>query len=230
MDTRGKVTSKVVRYIRKNIQQGNWHVGEKIPSENELCKELDVSRVSVRSAIQQFVALDILESVHGKGTFLKSCNLAAFGIGSEEYGTGGSVEDIKEMLEFRSLIEPSICAKVVPHASQELIEKLTWYLEEMRKSVDNNEKFVEMDTEFHLAIMMETHNALLIEMMSSVMDKKKEAFKIMNLAIGYYSGIYYHTLLLDAIKKRDGKVAKSLMQEHLERGILDISFDNTEED
>ncbi|MFA9464763.1 MAG: FadR/GntR family transcriptional regulator [Velocimicrobium sp.] len=228
MDTKGKVTSKVVYYIKKNIQQGNWKLGEKIPSENELCRELNVSRVSVRSAIQQFVALDILESVHGKGSFVKNCDLNAFGAGSDRYSTSDCLDDIKAMLEFRCMIEPAICAKVVPDASQELIDKLTEYLQEMQDCKDDSERFVEMDIKFHMALSLETHNPVLINVMSDLLDKKKETYKIMNLTLGYYSGIYYHTLLLDVIKKHNGKVAKELMLEHLERGIIDISFDNEE--
>ncbi|MGN0992070.1 MAG: GntR family transcriptional regulator [Candidatus Ventricola sp.] len=58
MAGRGKVTSRIVKYLRQNIRDGVWEIGERIPSENELCKELGVSRVSVRNALQQMSALD----------------------------------------------------------------------------------------------------------------------------------------------------------------------------
>ena len=57
MAERGKVTAGIVRYLRKNIQDGAWRPGDRIPSENELCAALGVSRVSVRSALSQMTAL-----------------------------------------------------------------------------------------------------------------------------------------------------------------------------
>lgn len=40
---RVNVTSQVVDYLKKNIESGNWTVGEKIPSENQMTEELGVS-------------------------------------------------------------------------------------------------------------------------------------------------------------------------------------------
>ena len=67
---RVNVTSQVVDYLKKNIESGNWTVGEKIPSENQMTEELGVSRSSIRTALQYLIGLGVLESVHGKGTYL----------------------------------------------------------------------------------------------------------------------------------------------------------------
>ena len=45
------VTNQVVSFIQKNIQDGTWPVGSKIPSENQMTEALGVSRPSVRAAI-----------------------------------------------------------------------------------------------------------------------------------------------------------------------------------
>ncbi len=54
------VTAQVVSYLRERITSGDWAVGEPIPSETRLVSELGVSRASVRSAIQYFIALGAL--------------------------------------------------------------------------------------------------------------------------------------------------------------------------
>ena len=39
------------------------------------------------------------------------------------------------------------------------------------------------------------------------------------LSNGYYGGIYYHGILLDAFRKHDGKRARVMMEEHLQHTI-----------
>jgi len=226
MRGRGKVTSKIVKYLRQNIQENNWEIGERIPSENELCKELGVSRVSVRNALQQMSALGILESVHGKGTYLISNDLSVFETMQEAVPEpSDDLTDMKQLLELRAMIEPSICAKAAETADAELIAYLERLLMQMRDAVGRSKEFVEKDIEFHMALCRATQNALLVRVMTDLLQMKVESHYKLNLAIGYYGGIYYHSLLLDAIKKRDAKRAKAVMLEHLERGVDDLELD-----
>ena len=37
----------------------------------------------------------------------------------------------------------------------------------------------------------------------------------LNHLVGYQNGIYYHTMILEALEKRDGKKAAQLMEKHL---------------
>ena len=47
------VTSQVVDYLKENIESGDWAVGEKIPSENQMVEELGVKigRASCRERV-----------------------------------------------------------------------------------------------------------------------------------------------------------------------------------
>lgn len=225
MERKGIVTARVVTYIKNNIRNGKWLVGEKIPSENELCRELDVSRVTVRNALQQFISQGVLESVHGKGTYLRSANLADLGTGKEEMGTQESADEVRALLEFRSMIEPEVCAAVAGSASPALLSRMAEYLTVMEASKEENEAFVENDIRFHMVICEETHNPILIQVMSDIFEKKRDYCKILRVATGYYGGVYYHTLILDAFRRQDGKLARALMKEHLERGMMDVTMD-----
>src|SRR4026207_2326825 len=56
--------------LRHRIAIGEYAPGSKIPSESELCRELPVSRVTVREALRELVSADMLVKVHGKGAFV----------------------------------------------------------------------------------------------------------------------------------------------------------------
>ncbi|HOJ11114.1 MAG TPA: GntR family transcriptional regulator [Clostridiales bacterium] len=57
--------------IKEKILNGEYQYGSKIPSENELCKLFNVSRITVRSAISEAMKEGLLFTVQGKGTFVK---------------------------------------------------------------------------------------------------------------------------------------------------------------
>ena len=56
--------------LRHRILIGEYPPSSKIPSESELCRELAVSRVTVREALRELVRADVLAKVHGKGSFV----------------------------------------------------------------------------------------------------------------------------------------------------------------
>ncbi len=62
--------SQVYMQLKNQLMAGVWKVGEKLPSENELCASLGVSRVTVRAAIQQLEILGLVETRHGDGNFV----------------------------------------------------------------------------------------------------------------------------------------------------------------
>ncbi|WP_347300040.1 GntR family transcriptional regulator [Dolosigranulum savutiense] len=60
--------------IRKKILSNKWKAHYKLPSEIELCKIYDVSRITLRKAIEELVNENLLEKIQGKGTFVLSRN------------------------------------------------------------------------------------------------------------------------------------------------------------
>lgn len=61
---------QVEHLIRHRITNGQYTPGAQIPSENELCDELRVSRITLREALRELVRDGMLVRVQGKGTFV----------------------------------------------------------------------------------------------------------------------------------------------------------------
>ena len=43
--------------IKKDIDEGTWKIGQRLPSERDLCETFDVSRMTVRQAITLLVEI-----------------------------------------------------------------------------------------------------------------------------------------------------------------------------
>ena len=187
----------------------------------------DAGYVTATLILLLFIALGILESVHGKGTFLISDDLSAFYSNVEEPApTIDATETMKQILEFRSIVEPAVCAQVAQTASPELIAKLEGYLKTMKASVGKCEEFINADVAFHMEIINACGNAYTIAIMNETFQRRANLGKMLILSTGYYGGIYYHGILLDAFRKHDVKRARVMMEEHLQHGLYDLESDN----
>jgi len=225
MDDKGSVTGKIAHYIKDKIESGEWGIGDKISGENQICQELSVSRVSVRRAIKEFTSLGILESVRGKGTFVVSNDLSVFSTKpSDATLQEDFVGSILDFTDFRTLVEPAVCRRVAENPTPELIARLTELVGIMQASIGNNERFTKADTQYHLELCNAYGNPLLTEIMTGLFRHRESLADVNILSFEYYGGLFYHNLILECIKNKNGKKAEAMMLEHLTHGVMEMKF------
>lgn len=66
-----KLYCQLAEVLRSQIERGNWEVGSQIPTEEHLCSLYDVSKATVRLAVEELVSLGFLKKFQGKGTFVR---------------------------------------------------------------------------------------------------------------------------------------------------------------
>ena len=62
----------IKQHIFSNIEQGVWPENHKVPSENELAEQFNVSRMTARRALQELTDQNVLFRTKGLGTFVAS--------------------------------------------------------------------------------------------------------------------------------------------------------------
>lgn len=213
--SRPRVPQQVFEHLRENISNHAWAVGDKIPSENVLSRELGVSRVSIRLAIQQFIAMGVLESLHGKGTFIKSNDprILHTGGGSLSYD---ECRDTAKVLEFRLIMEPAACFMAAENHDAQMIRTLTGHRDKLIETIGNSEIFVKHDMLFHVEIARASGNPLLEKCLRDVFMQTMHNHKQINAIFGYKDGVYYHSLILKSLESGNAKQAKKVMAEHLQ--------------
>ena len=66
-----KLYCQLAELLREHIESGQWAVGTQVPTEEHLCRSYDVSKATVRLAVEELVALGYLKKFQGKGTFVR---------------------------------------------------------------------------------------------------------------------------------------------------------------
>lgn len=108
-ESKQKLYVQIYSILKEKIENGDWPAGTQIPTEDELCKMYDVSKVTVREAIHELVREGCLRRQQGKGTFV-TYSVPHLGLvmrtrlSEGMFGEGVKVE--KEILE-RGVSEPS---------------------------------------------------------------------------------------------------------------------------
>lgn len=72
MTGQGKKYQQVVEWIMNEIENGNLKKGERLMTENQIAEKFDMSRQTIRRAMQQLVDMGILSRIQGSGTYVGS--------------------------------------------------------------------------------------------------------------------------------------------------------------
>ena len=210
------LTRQVFEQLKDQIITGKWQPGYKIPSENKLVEILNVSRITIREALQALVALDLLEKKRGQGTFVKNTFPESFFVSLLPL-IQFDKSQAAYMHEYRKIVEVGSIELVVERASKEDIQRLKSILEEMKKFKDNNlENFALEDLNYHLALSQITKNPIIIRANFVIRDFFSNHMVKVVEAMGTEPGLYYHEQIIQAIEEKDRKKARRLMKKHLE--------------
>lgn len=66
-----KLYYQLLEILKEHIQKGEWKVGSQIPTEDQLSGQYNVSKATVRLAVEELVSLGYLKKIQGKGTFVR---------------------------------------------------------------------------------------------------------------------------------------------------------------
>ena len=211
------VTEQVTEYLQKQIEEGVWKPGDRISSENELTKVLGVSRASIRSGIQQLVAVGVLDTQQGRGTFVRG--LPTEDISKDLGRLYKSNKDLRDLLEYRMILETECCRLAAERISDAVLEKLKTNYENMKaefKKPDRDSNvFSENDFGFHKRIYVATGNELIIDSLVRITGAIECYQRLFNTDYLCEKAVYYHKKILDALYERNGDKAARAMRHHL---------------
>jgi GntR family transcriptional repressor for pyruvate dehydrogenase complex len=161
-----RLTDGAIEKIRELIRSGALPPGSRLPPEQKLAEGLGLSRNSMREAVKALELVRVLDSRPGDGTYVTSLAPRLLLEGFVAAIDLLQDDTLSEVMEIRLMLEPVATAAAVSHITSEHLEKLSDLLDKMRGTVDDAERMVQYDIEFHRTIIAANGN----ESLTSVLD------------------------------------------------------------
>jgi len=131
-----KLYTDIYDNIKNNIVKGIYKSGEKLPSENDFCKEYGVSRGTVRKALEILADEGLVHSLHGKGVFVLENNFITFSVGGLVSFKEASENNNKKFVTSVPKFEEVIIDEVLNKKSNLPIGKVAYKLYRVRSLED----------------------------------------------------------------------------------------------
>lgn len=148
--------------LRQMILSRQWQPGEFLPPQKELAARFGVGASTVREAVQTLVAVGLLQSHPGKGTWVREDATAGMFHPQAVRARLGEL-NAASLYEARSVIEVVLSEFAAARATPEDLQRIRDALQTMRETVHDTEAFVRADLEFHAAVAQAGHNDLLAQ-------------------------------------------------------------------
>ena len=206
---------QIADQIRQLIDQGEYPVGCRLPTERELADMLGVSRPTVREAL---IALEVEGRVRikvGSGIYVNAQP------GSEPEAEA-AIEGPFEVLRARAFVESAVAEEAARKAKPADIARLDAVLAEVDASATLNvEQWVALDRRFHRAVAETLGNVVLLRTVGELFDQRINPYfarlaRHIENASTWRAAHVEHIAIRDAIAAHHPKLARAAMREHLE--------------
>ncbi|MGN0533530.1 MAG: FadR/GntR family transcriptional regulator [Eubacterium sp.] len=206
-----KLADNAADKILKMIEEENrFSVGDKLPNELVLAQELGVSRSTLREAIRILTTNGVLEIRRGKGTFVSANTV----ISSDTFSDIASGLD--DLFEMRLMFEPDCAFLAAQRATDEEIDIICYYGEEIEKKILSGEDRTFEEQKFHESIANATHNAFVKQFMPIIFNAIKKGVVVLTKDQDVSDdNMKDDRLIMDFLKKRNAEGARTAMRLHI---------------
>lgn len=197
--------------------------GDKLPNENELSKELNVSRTTLREAIKILVAYNILEIQRGKGTFVTE---EAFKKKDDMEQLTDIKTNIKDLYEMRLIFEPEAAYLAAIRGTDTEIKKIIELGKKIEQEIIENKNRTENEHLFHKSIAQSTHNEFMNKLMPILYRAVLKGVVLSDSnSKAINDTIYDHRMIMEFLEQRNPEGAKNAMKIHIMHAIKSLGIE-----
>ncbi len=214
-----RIADAIADHIEKLILQGVLRPGERLTPERELAEKLNVSRPSLREAIDMLAARGLLTTTRG-GTHVAQFLLPLL------KPLASLLEDNPQVtadyFEFRQIIDAQAARYAAVRASDLDREAIRSCIERMKKAheLEDPDQEAQADVDLHLSIYEAAHNAVLLHIMMGLVELLRTNIfysrqQLYQRATVRSKLLTQHLSIAEAILTGNAKAAEAAAAEHV---------------
>ncbi len=214
--SRSTLPEEIANRMLKQIKEQELRPGDKLPPERDLARMMDVSRPVVREALRALALMRVVDIRQGDGTYITSLEPRQL-VSHLDFVFSKDSVALVQLVEARRVIEAGnvrlAALRVTDHELTE-IEELVGSLE---ASLDDPDRFSELDIALHVAVCAAADNFLLLQFMNilSTLGRASRE-RTGGLRAMREAALHDHRRLLEALRARDPDGAGQAMLDHLD--------------
>ena len=218
---RRKLFQEVLDRLMTRIRSGAIPPGGQLPSERELMEEYGVGRPAVREALQTLERSGIVEIAHGERARVvvpTADRLIAQIAGGAMHLLRSQPDSLEHLKDARLFLEIGMARLAAERATEEDIARLRLAVARHRASLNDLERFIELDMHFHRELATVSGNPIFPAIVEALFRWAGEYYQAMVRAPGVEDlTLAEHDRIVDAIALHQPEAAAEAMRAHLTR-------------
>jgi len=214
---RKRVSDVVMDQIKQLLMDAKLNVGDRLPPERQLAKQLGVSRVPVREALFSLANSGFLKVKRGAGggIFVSEPSVepyAEFFTLMLQLGKAG----VQDLTEARLFLEPHVARLAAERATSEDLEAIELSISEYEKRVEQDAPRSIGDMKFHVKVAEASKNIVMVLTIKGLMGLLYKTVKDLGLSReDKQKSVHTHRRIFESIRASDSESASQLMAEHV---------------
>jgi DNA-binding FadR family transcriptional regulator len=206
---------QVADRIAADIRAGRLAAGERLPSERDLARRLEVGRASVREAIAALQVAGMVETRAGSGSFVAP--------GAAERTRDAHDSSPSDLLEARALLEPAVARLAARRGRPDAEAEALLAAMERAAAACDRAGWNDCDRRFHRRVAALTGNPILLDFadrVAAVMDEPLwQRLRDDSIAAEGRATIHLaeHRMIYEAVAEGDADAAELYAAQHIHR-------------
>jgi DNA-binding FadR family transcriptional regulator len=215
---RGQGAKALETYLIDRIKSGQIQEGFKLPPERQLSELFKASRSTVRRVLGKLKDLGLITQAVGSGTYVAQRAMENLPVSAETATFADSISPA-ELIQARILIEPLMPILIARNGTATDFQRMTECLLKSEAATTLKE-FDHWNNELHRSIVEATRNSFFLkihELTNKVRAEADWGRLRRDSMTPENRGIYevQHRAIVQALRDRDVRTARDLMEEHL---------------